>query len=99
MISNISSQDKLKNSLEKTVKPGSSKKRKFDPLVSSGEKDKSLKILESISNKRPKLDVGKAVGSAIHEEESQRGREKGKGEMHTYFVNCSTAFRARLAQI
>ncbi|XP_070579672.1 ribosome biogenesis regulatory protein homolog [Ptychodera flava] len=48
------------------------KKRKFEANFGNMklEKDKQLSILEGISKKKPKLDVQKAVGQYIHDEES-----------------------------
>jgi len=74
-------QEKLANSkLEQ--KAASSKvkgvKRKFDPLVSKdgSEKARNLKVLDNLMNKKPKLDVNKAVGHQIHAEDSNRRAEK-----------------------
>ncbi len=70
----------LTSALEKQAKKGDTstggRKRKFDPLVSAGEKEKNLKILEQVRSKRPKLDVGKAVGVAMHTEEVERAEQK-----------------------
>ena len=79
-------QDKLKGSLERQAakKAPSGKKRKFDPLVSAGEKEKNLKLLEKMGSKKPKIDLEQAVNKAIHEEETERSKQKaaagGKGK-------------------
>ena len=65
----------IPGALEKLDKP-KGKKRQFDPLVSSGEKDKSLKILSLMASKKPKLDVAKGVGHHIYQEEQSRAQEK-----------------------
>ena len=74
-------QDKLKGSLERQAakKAPGGKKRKFDPLVSAGEKERNLQILEGVSKKRAKLDVGGAVGKAISQQEEKRHEEKKTG--------------------
>ena len=77
-------QDKLSGQMEKTAakggKGGTGKKRKFEPLVNAGEREKSLKILEQMSSKKPKIDMAQAVGKAIHQEDTQRSQQKaGKG--------------------
>lgn len=70
-------QDKLSNSMEKqAAKNVTGKKRKFDPLVSTGEKDKMLKILDQMSSKKPKLDISKAVGKTMHEDEQASSEQK-----------------------
>jgi len=76
-------QEKLASSkLEKKVKETKVKgaKRKFDPLVSGdgSEKARDLKVLDNLMNKKPKLDVNKAVGHQIHQEDSNRRSEKAK---------------------
>ena len=95
-------QPDLSSSLEKQAKKnpaGTGKKRKFDPLVSAGEKEKNLKILDQVrggncmrllfhyyplaiqvQSKKPKLDVGKAIGAALHVEETERSAQKKKLE-------------------
>ena len=93
-------QEKLASSkLEKKASSAKSKgaKRKFDPLVSTNgaETARDLKILESLSNKMPKLDVNKAVGRQIHREDSSRkaekanrkGGKKGKRAGKSHFKN------------
>ena len=81
-------QAKLTGAMEKTAakggKGGTGKKRKFTPLVSAGEKEKSLKLLEKMGSKKPKIDLEQAVNKAIHEEETERSKQKaaagGKGK-------------------
>ncbi len=74
-------QQRLPGQLEKVdAKKGSTgRKRKFEPLVNAGEKEKSLKILEQISNKAPKLDMTKAVGKEIFKEEQEAKSNKAGG--------------------
>ncbi len=64
--------------MEKQAKPTRSKKRQFDPLIMANEKERNLKILDSVQSKKPKLDVSKAVGKTIHEEEKEMAVEKKK---------------------
>ena len=71
-------QEKLPTALEKKVKAPKGKKRKFDPLVSSEEKGKNLRVLEQITSKKAKLDVTKAVGHQINSEERARSDDKKK---------------------
>lgn len=62
---------------------GSGKKRKFDPLVPAvkgSEKEKNLRVLESIAAKAPRLDMAKAVGRQINDEDGERSQEKQKGK-------------------
>ena len=54
----------------------SGKKRKFDPLILAGEKEKNLKLLQQMTSKKPKLDVSKAVGKQINEEEQGNSEAK-----------------------
>lgn len=77
-------QDKLPSALEKKVKTPQGKKRKFDPLVNNDEKTKSLKILEQLNSKNPKIDITKAVGRKINSDENEHSEDKkskkgGKG--------------------
>ncbi len=60
------------------VKPpkGTGKKRKFDPLISKGEKSKNLDVLEKIMNKRPKIDVEKAM-SKVTGPSRKKGNDDG----------------------
>eukprot|EP00095_Tigriopus_kingsejongensis_P008389 maker-scaffold9_size846264-snap-gene-2.16 protein:Tk08389 transcript:maker-scaffold9_size846264-snap-gene-2.16-mRNA-1 annotation:"ribosome biogenesis regulatory protein homolog" len=73
-------QPKLSGALEKSVKPPRGKKRQFDPLVSSTEKEKNLKIFEQINKKAPKLDMNKAVGREMFREDQERKEEKQSGK-------------------
>ena len=72
-------QEKLPTALEKKVKP-QGKKRQFDPLVidPSKEKTKNLEILDQMTSKKSKLDVGKAVGHKMQRDERQREEEKSE---------------------
>jgi len=69
-------QDKLPSALEKKVKPTQGKKRKFDPLVNTDEKARSLKVLEQLHSKNPKLDVTKAVGRKIYSDDNEQSEDK-----------------------
>lgn len=73
-------QDKLPSQLEKKVQVKSGKKRKFDALVGGDEKEKNIKVLESIQRKAPKLNVTKGVGKQIHGEEQERRKSKGNNK-------------------
>ena len=42
------------------------------------EKEKNLKLLESITSKKPKLDINKAVGKQINKEDKEKNEEKAK---------------------
>jgi len=70
-------QPKLTKKLEKSAKT-QGKKRKFESNTgdSTGEKERNLSILETITNKQAKLDINAAVGKHIHQEDSERAREK-----------------------
>ena len=83
-------QGKLPSKLEKkdaaTNATNAGRKRKFEPLVHTGEKERSLKILEQMSNKKPKMDVRRAVGKEIFQQDQEAREEraadrgkKGKG--------------------
>ena len=69
-------QEKLPTALEKKVKNPKGKKRKFDPLVNNEEKSRNLKVLDQITNKKAKLDVTKAVGHQLNNEEKAKSSEK-----------------------
>merc|ERR1711935_511165 len=71
-------QDKLPSALEKKVKTPQGKKRKFDPLVNKDEKAKSLKVLEQLNSKKSKIDLTKAVGRKIYDDENEQSEEKKK---------------------
>nr|ACO10498.1 Ribosome biogenesis regulatory protein homolog [Caligus rogercresseyi] len=74
-------QEKLASKVEKNVKKvPTGRKRKFDALVNDKEKDRSLSILDKMSNKRATLNVSKAVGKQIYNEESERSSEKKSGK-------------------
>jgi len=69
-------QDKLPSALEKKVKPTQGKKRKFDPLVNTDEKARSLKVLEQLHSKKEKIDVTKAVGRKIYSDDNEQSEDK-----------------------
>ncbi|XP_045476080.1 ribosome biogenesis regulatory protein homolog [Harmonia axyridis] len=83
-------QDKLPKEKEArgiaSITPGAtSRKRKLPPATAEEEKNMNLTIVNSVLNKRPKLDIEKAVSKHIHTEQSssmddsapQRKRSKG----------------------
>lgn len=78
-------QPSLNKSLEKSAKV-KGKKRKFESntMDSNVEKERNLGILESITNKQPRLDINLAVRKDINQEETDRSEEKkqqkGKGK-------------------
>ena len=71
-------QDALPKSLAKNVKAPRGKKRKFEPVVgaSDQEKAKNLELLDQVTNKQPKMDVSKAVGKHMNQEDQARSAEK-----------------------
>ncbi|KAM3593274.1 uncharacterized protein V6R79_009056 [Siganus canaliculatus] len=61
------------------------KKRKFDPLIGSfsDERQKQLELLKTMDNKKPKLDVTKAVNKQMREEDREEAAaryKKGPGK-------------------
>lgn len=51
------------------ITPGASRKRKLPPISGTQERSENLAIVDSILNKRPKLDIDKAVSKHINTEE------------------------------
>merc|ERR1712183_787767 len=72
--------ENLSKKLEKTAKV-KGVKRKFDSDTGDGttEKERSLGILESITNKSAKLNIEAAVNKQIFREDQERRTEKEKG--------------------
>merc|ERR1711874_210132 len=70
-------QEKLGKKLEKNSAPKGTK-RKFESNTGdmAQEKHKSLSILDSITNKTPKLDIDQAVGKQIYTDDQERAQEK-----------------------
>ena len=70
-------QAKLSKKLEQGAKL-KAKKRKFESNTGDSvhEKERNLGILESINNKKSKLDMNHAIGKQIHDEDSERSEEK-----------------------
>lgn len=68
-------QDKLPKEKEArgvaAITPGASRKRKMPPVSGSQEKSENLAALESVLNKKPKIDVEKAVDRQINLENLQ----------------------------
>ncbi|XP_069692293.1 ribosome biogenesis regulatory protein homolog [Periplaneta americana] len=54
----------------------SGKKRKLAPLNSAEERKSNINILDGILNKKPKLDIEKAVNKMINTEQQERSEEK-----------------------
>jgi len=73
-------QENLHKKLEKTAKV-KGVKRKFESNTgdSNAEKERSLGILESITNKSAKLNIDAAVNKQIFREDQERRTEKEKG--------------------
>merc|ERR1712215_592026 len=73
-------QENLNKKLEKTAKV-KGVKRKFESNTgdSNAEKERSLGILESITNKSAKLNIDAAVNKQIFREDQERRTEKEKG--------------------
>ncbi|XP_018323903.1 ribosome biogenesis regulatory protein homolog [Agrilus planipennis] len=73
-------QDKLPKEKEargiSAITPGASRKRKLPPVPATQEKEENLAVLNSILNKKPKLDIEKAVNRQINQEETERSTEK-----------------------
>lgn len=83
-------QESLHKKLEKTAQT-KGKKRKFESntVDNSTEKERSLNILQSITNKSSKIDIDAAVNKQIFREDQERktekekereGKKKGKGK-------------------
>jgi len=70
-------QEKLNKKLEKNSAPKGAK-RKFESNTGdmTQEKQKSLSILDSITNKTPRLDINQAVGKQIYMDDQERAKEK-----------------------
>lgn len=51
------------------ITPGSSRKRKLPPVSGTQERSENLAIVDSVLNKKPKLDIEKAVARHINEEQ------------------------------
>ncbi|CAG9839647.1 unnamed protein product [Diabrotica balteata] len=70
------------------ITPGASRKRKLAPVSGDTERKETLAIVDSILNKRPKLDIEKAVARHVNTEvggsshqgrsESRKSNSKGK---------------------
>ncbi|KAG5894125.1 hypothetical protein JTB14_004063 [Gonioctena quinquepunctata] len=73
-------QNKLPKEKEATgvaaITPGATRKRKLPPVSGDVEKRENLAIVESILNKKPKLDIEKAVARHISNEQLERSEEK-----------------------
>ncbi|CAH0398028.1 unnamed protein product [Chilo suppressalis] len=75
-------QDKLPKEKEARGKgiheliPGKEKKRKAPIPTAQAERENNLNLIDSILNKRPKIDIDKAVSKHIHQEQVQRSVEK-----------------------
>ncbi|XP_023943215.2 ribosome biogenesis regulatory protein homolog [Bicyclus anynana] len=75
-------QDKLPKEKEARGKgvheliPGKERKRKAPIPTPQVEKENNLNLIDRILNKRPKIDMEKAVSKHIHEEQTQRSEEK-----------------------
>ncbi|CAH1116056.1 unnamed protein product [Phaedon cochleariae] len=73
-------QDKLPKEKEArgvaAITPGASRKRKMPPVSGTQEKSENLAIVESILNKKPKLNIEKAVARHIRSEEQEQSQEK-----------------------
>ncbi|XP_077980410.1 ribosome biogenesis regulatory protein homolog [Glandiceps talaboti] len=70
---------KFERKLPKEKPPkNTGKKRKFEPNFGNmkGEKDKQMNILDTLNNKKAKLDVQKAVNQQIHTEEQEAAANK-----------------------
>jgi len=73
-------QENLNKKLEKTAKvKGVKRKFESNTVDSATEKQRSLGILETITNKSAKLDVDAAVNKQIFKEDQERRTEKEKG--------------------
>merc|ERR1712037_775304 len=86
-------QKDLSKKLEKTAKT-KGKKRKFESntVDNASEKQRSLSILQSITNKSAKFDIDSAVSKQIYREDHERkteaekerdGKKRGKGKRET----------------
>ncbi|CAK1595854.1 unnamed protein product [Parnassius mnemosyne] len=98
-------QDKLPKEKEARGKgiheliPGKERKRKAPIPTPQAEKENNLNLLDKILNKRPKIDIEKAVAKRIHDEQVQRSEEKktmkpGKGKRKSKGGN-TTNFTAK----
>ncbi|KRT79581.1 hypothetical protein AMK59_6673 [Oryctes borbonicus] len=57
------------------ITPGASRKRKAAPVSSEVEKTESLNAIDYVLNKKPKIDIEKAVNRRINEEQQRRSEE------------------------
>ncbi|CAH0564551.1 unnamed protein product [Brassicogethes aeneus] len=73
-------QDKLPQEKEArgvaAITPGASRKRKLPPVSGTQERSENLNIVESVLNKKPKIDIEKAVARQINQEQVERSEEK-----------------------
>ncbi|XP_028172797.1 ribosome biogenesis regulatory protein homolog [Ostrinia furnacalis] len=75
-------QDKLPKEKEARGKgiheliPGKDRKRKAPIPTPQAERENNLSMIDKILNKRPKIDMDKAVAKHIHDEQMQRSEEK-----------------------
>ncbi|XP_044253239.1 ribosome biogenesis regulatory protein homolog [Tribolium madens] len=58
------------------ITPGATRKRKLPPISGPSEKTQNLNIVDEVLNKRPKINIEKAVARQINEEQAQRSEEK-----------------------
>merc|ERR1711915_702698 len=72
-------QESLNKKLEKTAKTkGNKRKFESNTIANVTEKERSLSILQSITNKSARLDIDAAVNKQIFREDQQRRTEKEK---------------------
>ncbi|XP_023015633.1 ribosome biogenesis regulatory protein homolog [Leptinotarsa decemlineata] len=58
------------------ITPGVTRKRKLPPVSGAEERSENLAIVDTILNKKPKLDIEKAVARHISNEQLERSQEK-----------------------
>lgn len=51
------------------ITPGATRKRKMPPVSGTQEKTENLSLVESVLNKKPKIDIEKAVSRQINQEQ------------------------------
>ncbi|EFA09302.2 ribosome biogenesis regulatory protein homolog [Tribolium castaneum] len=75
-------QDKLPKEKEArgvaAITPGATRKRKLPPISGQNEKNQNLNLVDEVLNKRPKINIEKAVARQINDEQAQRSDEKNR---------------------
>merc|ERR1712183_613332 len=88
----------LNKKLEASAKT-KGKKRKFESNTGDAEteKAKSLRVLDSITNKEPRLDMDAAVNKQIFKEDLERRTEKARVRGTSHILRTKVARASSLA--